>query len=43
MYKKHQKNLKIAHSHFKEHMKIIILMINIHSQNHTHFQDTIAM
>ncbi len=28
MYKKHQKNLKIAHSHYKEHMKIIILMIN---------------
>ena len=30
MYKKHQKSLKYVHSHWKEHMKITILMIKIH-------------
>lgn len=43
MYKKHQKNLNYAHSHYKEHTKISILMIRIHSQNHSHFQDIIAI
>ena len=42
-YKKHQNNLNYVHSHCKEHMKITILMIKKHSQNHSHFLDTIAM
>ena len=41
--KMHLINLNTVHSHCKEHMKITILKIKKHQQNHSHFLDTIAI